>query len=122
MPVVMGIGALIGGLQGTLHLFGARIDSFKKEDDEFARKETVRRTTRVPIEQTISEVGEGRGALEPQPPSLCLFPLRRWKCMLTNDGFTGIRAPGYEERRRELIKEKYGFEVNPVNATVEGSQ
>ncbi|GJN71541.1 mitochondrial import inner membrane translocase subunit Tim17 family protein [Purpureocillium lilacinum] len=94
MPVVMGIGALIGGLQGTLHLFGARIDSFKKEDDEFARKETVRRTTRVPIEQTISEVGEGRG----------------------------IRAPGYEERRRELIKEKYGFEVNPVNATVEGSQ
>ena len=42
--------------------------------------------------------------------------------MLTNDGFTGIRAPGYEERRRELIKEKYGFEVNPVNATVEGSQ
>ena len=62
MPVVMGLGALVGGIQGTMHLFGARIDTFKKEDDEFARKETIRRTTRLPIEQTISEVGEGRGA------------------------------------------------------------
>jgi hypothetical protein len=36
--------------------------------------------------------------------------------------FLGIRPPGYEERRRERIKEKYGFEVNPVSATAEGSQ
>lgn len=34
----------------------------------------------------------------------------------------GITPPGYEERRRERIQEKYGFEINPVNATVEGSQ
>jgi hypothetical protein len=29
---------------------------------------------------------------------------------------TAIRPPGYEERRRQRLKEKYGFEVNPVSA------
>lgn len=43
------------------HLFGGRLDSFKKEGDEFERKETIRRTTRVPVAQTIAEIGEGRG-------------------------------------------------------------
>ncbi|KAK5995724.1 NADH-ubiquinone oxidoreductase 21.3 kDa subunit [Cladobotryum mycophilum] len=94
MPIVLGLGALVGGVQGTFHLMGNRLDSFSKEEDEFERKEIARRTTRLPIEQTIAEIGEGRG----------------------------IRAPGYEERRRERIKEKYGFEINPVSATVEGSQ
>jgi hypothetical protein len=28
----------------------------------------------------------------------------------------GIRPPGYEERRRERIKEKYGIDINPVCA------
>lgn len=43
---------------------------------------------------------------------------------LANESFatTGIEPPGYEERRRERIKETYGFEINPVKATVEGSQ
>ncbi|KAJ2969844.1 hypothetical protein NQ176_g8464 [Zarea fungicola] len=94
MPVVMALGALVGTVQGTFHLLGGRLDSFKTEDDEFAHKETIRRTTRVPVEQTVSEIGEGRG----------------------------IKPPGYEERRRERIQEKYGFEINPVSATVEGSQ
>ncbi|KYK54782.1 Mitochondrial import inner membrane translocase subunit Tim17 family protein [Drechmeria coniospora] len=94
LPVLVGLGALVGSVQGTLHFFGGRIDSFKHEDDEFARKETLRRTTRLPVEQTVAEIGEGRG----------------------------IRPPGYEERRRERMQEKYGFEINPVNATVEGSQ
>ncbi|KND92964.1 NADH-ubiquinone oxidoreductase 21.3 kDa subunit [Tolypocladium ophioglossoides CBS 100239] len=94
MPVVVGLGALVSTVQGSLHFLGGRIDSFKKEEDEFERKERLRRTTRVPIEQTIAEVGEGRG----------------------------IRPPGYEERRRERIKETYGFDINPVSATVEGSQ
>ncbi|KAJ3485217.1 hypothetical protein NLG97_g6865 [Lecanicillium saksenae] len=94
MPIVMALGAFVGGVQGSFKLLGGRLDSFKQEDDEFARKETVRRTTRLPVEQTVSEIGEGRG----------------------------IKPPGYEERRRERIQEKYGFEINPVKATVEGSQ
>ena len=28
----------------------------------------------------------------------------------------GIRPPGYEERRRERIKERYGIDINPVCA------
>ncbi|EFY89286.1 hypothetical protein J3458_018782 [Metarhizium acridum] len=94
MPVVVGLGSAVGAIQGALYFLGGRIDSFKKESDEFERKERVRRTTRLPVEQTVAEIGEGRG----------------------------IQPPGYEERRRERIKDTYGFEVNPVKATVEGSQ
>ncbi|KAH7325052.1 Tim17/Tim22/Tim23 family protein [Stachybotrys elegans] len=93
MPVVLGMGALHSAILTTLHFTGNRIDSFKKEDDEFERKEIIRRTTRVPVEQTIAEIGEGRG----------------------------IKPPGYEERRRERLKEKYGYEINPVKATIDGS-
>ncbi|TQV98232.1 hypothetical protein V2A60_008007 [Cordyceps javanica] len=94
MPVVFALGGFVGGVQGAFKLLGGRLDSFKEEDDEFARKETLRRTTRIPVEQTVAEIGEGRG----------------------------IKPPGYEERRRERIQEKYGFEIDPVKATVEGSQ
>lgn len=62
LPVCMALGALVGGVQGTFHLMGNRLDSFYHEEDEFERKEKIRRTTRTPVEQTISEVGEGRGA------------------------------------------------------------
>lgn len=61
MPVVMGLGGAVGVVQGALYFLGGRIDSFKTESDEFERKEKVRRTTRLPIEQTVSELGEGRG-------------------------------------------------------------
>ncbi|KAF5136771.1 NADH-ubiquinone oxidoreductase 21 subunit [Metarhizium brunneum] len=94
MPVVVGLGSAVGAIQGALYFLGGRIDSFKKESDEFERKERIRRTTRLPVEQTVAEIGEGRG----------------------------IQPPGYEERRRERIKETYGFEIDPVKATVEGSQ
>ncbi|OAA49595.1 Mitochondrial import inner membrane translocase subunit Tim17 family protein [Metarhizium rileyi] len=83
MPVVLGLGSAVGAIQGALYFLGGRIDSFKRESDEFGRKETARRTTRLPVEQT---------------------------------------PPGYEERRRERIKDTYGFDINPVKATVEGSQ
>lgn len=63
MPIVMGVGALVGSTQGLFHAMGNRLDSFKDEKDEFERKEVVRRTTRVPVEQTVAEIGEGRGTL-----------------------------------------------------------
>lgn len=134
MPVVLGLGALVGSIQGTFHLMGGRLDSFYKEEDEFERKEIIRRTTRVPVEQTVSELGEGRGE-PPSPPLLSLsfggisrvtrfnYALIRIPFkILTIMAHLGIRPPGYEERRRERIKDTYGFEINPVSATVEGSQ
>lgn len=57
----MGLGALVGTTQGAFHVLGNRLDSFKDEQDEFERKEVIRRTTRVPVEQTVAEIGEGRG-------------------------------------------------------------
>ncbi|KAL2210791.1 Tim17/Tim22/Tim23 family protein [Sarocladium strictum] len=91
LPIVMGLGGFVGAFAGALHMFGGRIDSFRHEEDEFARKETFRRTTRVPVEQTIEELGEG--------PT--------------------IKGPGYEERRRERLREKFGVEINPVKVTVD---
>ncbi len=108
----MALGGFVGGVQGMFKLLGGRLDSFKEEKDEFAHKETVRRTTRVPVEQTVSELGEGRGT------GATILAA----CRFANEYITGIKPPGYEERRRERIQEKYGFEINPVKATVEGSQ
>jgi len=51
--------------------------------DEVDRKTFLRKNRRRPIEETLSELGEGRG----------------------------IYGPGYEERRRQRIKENYGIEV-----------
>lgn len=65
MPIVVGLGAFAGAVQGSFYLFGNRIDSFKAEGDEFERKEILRRTTRVPVEQTVEEIGEGRGTCGP---------------------------------------------------------
>uniref|UniRef100_A0A8H7TTH3 Uncharacterized protein n=1 Tax=Bionectria ochroleuca TaxID=29856 RepID=A0A8H7TTH3_BIOOC len=93
-PPVFGLGAAVGLAHGLFYVFGNRLDSFNQAEDEFERKEILRRNKRRPIAETIAEVGEGRG----------------------------IISPGYEERRRALIKEKYGFEVDPVKATVDGSQ
>jgi hypothetical protein len=49
-------------MQSTFFMLGNRLGATKDaEQDEFERKEIVRRTTRVPLEQTIAEIGEGRG-------------------------------------------------------------
>ncbi|CAM1503804.1 Fc.00g013950.m01.CDS01 [Cosmosporella sp. VM-42] len=94
MPIVAGLAGGVGVIQATFFFLGGRFDTFRREEDEFERKEKIRRTTRTPLEQTISEIGEGRG----------------------------IKPEGYEERRAERLKEKYGVEINPVNATIAGSQ
>lgn len=59
----MALGAFVGTAQGLFHVAGGRLDSFYKEEDEFERREIVRRTTRVPVELTVAEIGEGRGTL-----------------------------------------------------------
>ncbi|OLN89238.1 NADH-ubiquinone oxidoreductase 21.3 kDa subunit 2 [Colletotrichum chlorophyti] len=93
MPVVLGLGAAFGAWQGVLEVCGGRLRGWtdRLDEDEFDRKVLMRERKRRPIEETIEEIGEGRG----------------------------IRPPGYEERRRERLKEKYGVEINPVKATVE---
>ncbi|EFQ36238.1 Tim17/Tim22/Tim23 family protein [Colletotrichum graminicola] len=94
MPVVLGLGAAFGAWQGVFQLTGGRLRGWSEgrlDEAEFDNKIAQRAAKRRPIEETIAELGEGRG----------------------------IRPPGYEERRRERLKEKYGVEINPVKATVE---
>ncbi|EQB47261.1 NADH-ubiquinone oxidoreductase 21.3 kDa subunit [Colletotrichum gloeosporioides] len=94
MPLVLGLGAGFAAWQGVFALTGGRLwinRADRPDEEEFDSKMAMRAARRRPIEETIAEIGEGRG----------------------------IRPPGYEERRRERLKEKYGVEINPVKATVE---
>lgn len=66
-PTMMAVGAAMGLSQGTFVVLGGRFDTFKEEHDEFERKEILRRTTRVPVEDTIKDLGESsRTSLQPR--------------------------------------------------------
>lgn len=91
IPVILGYGALTSITLSVFELTGNSLVGKRPEIegmDEFDRREHMRKNRRRPIEETLQDIGEGRG----------------------------IKGPGYEERRREKLKEKYGFEVNPVSA------
>lgn len=90
------------------------------EEDEFDRRERLRKNFRTPIEETVAQLGEGRG----------IHPLRLCPSG-TNSPFhndvsakhninTGIRGENYEERRRERLKENYGIDV-PATAQPAGA-
>ncbi|XXH01405.1 p48 polypeptide of DNA primase [Hypoxylon texense] len=95
MPQILGIGAAFSVIMSAFEFTGGTLRGGPRteapEMDEYARKEYLRKNRRRPIAETISEIGEGRG----------------------------IEPPGYEERRRERLKEKYGYEIKPVSANVE---
>ncbi|CAD6503041.1 BgTH12-02712 [Blumeria graminis f. sp. triticale] len=88
-PAVLGYGAVAAVLMGAFDYTGGRLTGPRRDPelDEFERKQIIRKHLPRPIEATIAEIGEGRG----------------------------IYAPGYEERRRARLKEKYGIEV-PVKS------
>ena len=62
-PKVLGFGALTAVVLGAYDYTGGALTGYKKdpEMDEFERKEHLRKNRRRPIEQTISDLGEGRG-------------------------------------------------------------
>jgi hypothetical protein len=102
MSRVLGFGALTAVILGAFDYTGGTFSGYNKdpEIDEFERKQHLRKNKRRPIEETIAEIGEGRGLSSP----------RRLRPILANS-FTGIYAPGYQERRRERLKAKYGIDV-----------
>jgi len=85
MPSVLGSGVLLGvALAGAQYTGGAVFSQRSDPDeDKFAKREEVRRRFRRPVNELINEIGEGRG----------------------------IYGPGYDERRRQRIKDAYGIEV-----------
>ncbi|APA14137.1 hypothetical protein sscle_12g089070 [Sclerotinia sclerotiorum 1980 UF-70] len=84
-PAVLGFGTLAAVVLSAFDYTGGALSGYKRDPnvDEFERKEHLRKNRRIPIEQTVAELGEGRG----------------------------IYGPGYDERRRERIKERYGIDV-----------
>ena len=69
------------------------------DDEEVERKEAQKKLRRRPLLETIEQLGEGRGRF---------FPSVAIENRLT---IPGIYAPGYEERRRQRLLEKYGVDV-----------
>ncbi|KAL8804735.1 MAG: hypothetical protein Q9223_005894 [Gallowayella weberi] len=84
-PAVLGFGALLAVIQGVFDFTGGKLSGFARDNtvDEYERIEQMRRNKRRPIEETLQELGEGRG----------------------------IKGPGYEERRRERLKQRYGIDL-----------
>ncbi|KAF2427721.1 hypothetical protein EJ08DRAFT_592666 [Tothia fuscella] len=87
-PAFFGYGALASILLSTFEYGGGRFSGYKKDPtiDEVDRKTELRKNRRRPIEETVAELGEGRG----------------------------IYGPGYEARRQERIKARYGIDVSSV--------
>lgn len=114
MPRILGYGAFTAVVLAAYDFTGNSLRGYDRdpEVDEYERKEYLRKNRRRPIEETIAELGEGRGG--GVYPHLLLDALQA-----VTDNMTAIHPPGYEERRRERIKEKYGIEINPVSAKAE---
>ncbi|KAJ5631234.1 uncharacterized protein N7484_011334 [Penicillium longicatenatum] len=83
-PAVLGYGVALStvlvAFEYTNGLYGYQKD---RSEDEFERRQKLRKNYQTPAEQTFAELGEGRG----------------------------IYGPNYEERRAERIKEAYGIDV-----------
>ncbi|KAI3339293.1 hypothetical protein F4824DRAFT_498560 [Ustulina deusta] len=94
IPRILGFGAAFSVVMTAFDYTGGSLRGTRTEVpgmDEYERKEYLRKNRRRPIDETIADVGEGRG----------------------------IEPIGYEERRRKRLKEKYGVEINPVSALAE---
>ncbi|KAF2466741.1 uncharacterized protein BDR25DRAFT_305958 [Lindgomyces ingoldianus] len=88
IPVMLGSGAALAVVMSAFYYTkGFRGYRYGQdlEEDEVERKERMKKLRRRPIQETIDQLGEGRG----------------------------IYAPGWEERRRERLMKKYGVDVGP---------
>ncbi|KAF2500071.1 hypothetical protein BU16DRAFT_578097 [Lophium mytilinum] len=87
-PAILGYGACLAVVLSAFDYAGGSLTGYSQdpEVDDVARVEFLRKNRRIPVEQTIAELGEGRG----------------------------IYGPGYEERRRERLKQRYGVDFTGV--------
>jgi hypothetical protein len=105
IPAVLGYGAGLAVLLGTFDYTGGKLTGYTKDPDmdEFDRKEYLRKNRRRPIQEVIDELGEGRGRHSHGFEEITI--------VLVSQRIPGIYGPGYDERRRERIRERYGLEV-----------
>jgi hypothetical protein len=63
VPSVLGYGAGLAIILGTFDYTGGVLTGYERDPnvDEYDRKEQLRKNRRRPIQETIEELGEGRG-------------------------------------------------------------
>ena len=62
IPFMLGSGAAFSVAMSTFHYTGGfRPKQAEIEEDEYERRARIKRNRRRPIEETIAELGEGRG-------------------------------------------------------------
>ena len=66
-PALLGYGAATATALAAFEYTGGTLYGYKKdtEGDEFERRQKLRKSFRSPAEQTLSELGEGRGTFGP---------------------------------------------------------
>ena len=62
-PAVLGFGAGLAIVQGAFDYTGGKFSGYEKDPnvDEYERKEYLRKNRRKPIQETLEQLGEGRG-------------------------------------------------------------
>lgn len=62
-PKVLGMGAGLAIVMAAFEFTGGKLRGPKKdpEVDDFERKQQLRKNRRIPMEETIAQIGEGRG-------------------------------------------------------------
>ncbi|PKY07377.1 NADH-ubiquinone oxidoreductase [Aspergillus campestris IBT 28561] len=89
-PALLGYGAALAASMGAFEFTGGSLWGYNRgnTEDEFDRRQQLRTAYRTSGEETVAQLGEGRG----------------------------VYGPGYAERRRERIKEAYGIDVPTTQA------
>ncbi|KAK3708181.1 hypothetical protein LTR37_011685 [Vermiconidia calcicola] len=91
-PAVLGYGTGLAVILGAFTYTGGHLQGYGRDPnvDEVSRKEYMRKNRRRPVEDTVHELGEGRG----------------------------VYAPGYVERRAQRIWEEYGVDVTKARQSI----
>ena len=63
MPAVLGYGTLTAVVLAAFNFTGGKMSGWERDAgvDEYDRKQALRHNRRRPVEETIAEIGEGRG-------------------------------------------------------------
>jgi hypothetical protein len=63
LPAVLGFGAGLAIVQGVFDYTGGKFSGYEKDPsvDEYERKEYLKKNRRKPIQETLEQLGEGRG-------------------------------------------------------------
>lgn len=99
MPSVIGYGAGLAAILGTFDYSGGRLSGAPRDPnhDEYAWKDELRKNRRRPLEETIANVGEGRGR----------------RCESAADGFTHANG-----NTRNLPARVRGAETRAVDCQI----